>query len=42
MNVTPPKWATRFLSWYCKSELLEDLQGALNEYFDRNVKIKRS
>jgi putative ABC transport system permease protein len=40
MNVTPPKWATRFLSWYCKSELLEDLQGDLNEYFDRNVKSK--
>jgi putative ABC transport system permease protein len=40
MNVTPPKWATRSLSWYCKSELLEDLQGDLNEYFDRNVKSK--
>jgi ABC-type antimicrobial peptide transport system permease subunit len=37
-NIQPPNWATRFLSWYCKPELLEDLQGDLNEYFDRNVK----
>src|SRR5258706_13788533 len=36
----PPKWAQRFLVWYCKPELLEDLQGDLNEYFDRNVKSK--
>lgn len=36
----PPKWAERFLSWYCKPELLEDLQGDLHEYFERNVKLK--
>lgn len=36
----PPRWAERFLSWYCRPELLEDLQGDLNEYFDRNVKSK--
>ncbi len=39
-NDSPPKWAARLLSWYCKPELLEDLQGDLNEYFDRNVKKK--
>jgi putative ABC transport system permease protein len=39
-NTSPPQWATRLLSWYCKPELLEDLQGDLNEYFDRNVKSK--
>lgn len=39
-NNSPPKWAERLLSWYCKPELLEDLQGDLNEYFDRNVKKK--
>src|SRR6185312_5249182 len=33
----PPKWATRLLTWYCRSELLEDLQGDLNEYFQRNL-----
>src|SRR5688572_26497769 len=36
----PPRWAERFLSWYCKSDLLEDLQGDLNEYFERHVKAK--
>jgi len=39
-EITPPRWATLFLSWYCKPSLLEDLQGDLNEYFDRNVKSK--
>lgn len=36
----PPPWADRFLSWYCKPALLEDLQGDLHEYFARNVKAK--
>lgn len=34
----PPLWATKFLRWYCKDELLEDLEGDLNEYFQRNIK----
>ncbi|MCE2995023.1 MAG: ABC transporter permease, partial [Flammeovirgaceae bacterium] len=37
-KITPPAWATKLLAWYCKPDLLEDLQGDLNEYFDRNVK----
>lgn len=36
----PPKWAGRLLSWYCRPELLEDLQGDLNEYFDRNLNAR--
>jgi putative ABC transport system permease protein len=36
----PPLWAQRFLSWYCRPELLEDLQGDLNEYFERHLKSK--
>lgn len=40
IEATPPQWAERLLSWYCKPELLEDLQGDLNEYFQRNVKLK--
>src|SRR5690349_1580708 len=36
----PPRWAQRLLEWYCKPELLEDLQGDLNEYFDRHVKSR--
>jgi len=39
-DIDPPKWAQRFLAWYCRAELLEDLQGDLYEYFQRNVKSK--
>jgi putative ABC transport system permease protein len=38
--IQPPRWAQRLLEWYCKPELLEDLQGDLNEYFDRHCKRK--
>ena len=34
MNRKPPKWATNFLSWYCRPELLEDLEGDLYELFE--------
>ena len=33
----PPRWASRFLEWYCKPSLYEDLHGDLLEYFERNV-----
>jgi ABC-type antimicrobial peptide transport system permease subunit len=33
----PPRWATKLLSWYCRPELLEDLEGDLMEYFQRHV-----
>jgi ABC-type antimicrobial peptide transport system permease subunit len=36
----PPRWATCLLEWYCRPEVLEDLQGDLNEYFERNVSAK--
>lgn len=36
----PPRWATRFLHWYCRPELVEDLDGDLAEYFDRNCRSK--
>jgi ABC-type antimicrobial peptide transport system permease subunit len=36
----PPRWASRLLQWYCKPALLEDLQGDLNEYFQRNIRMK--
>src|SRR6267142_1685006 len=39
-RINPPRWAERFLAWYCRPELLEDLQGDLNEYFDRHVREK--
>ena len=39
-SIHPPRWANKFLEWYCKAELLEDLQGDLHEYFDRNLENK--
>lgn len=36
----PPKWADRFLEWYCKPSLFEDLQGDLYEHFDRHLAEK--
>ncbi|GAB5553120.1 MAG: ABC transporter permease [Saprospiraceae bacterium] len=29
-----PKWADKFLQWYCRPELLEEIQGDLYELFD--------
>lgn len=40
MIPNPPKWADRFLQWYCRPELLEDLQGDLYEVFTHIVSIK--
>lgn len=32
----PPRWADRFLSWYCNPELLEEIQGDAHElYYER-------
>lgn len=39
-GIQPPLWARNFLAWYCKPGLLEDLEGDLHEYFERNVKSK--
>ncbi|HMG92074.1 MAG TPA: ABC transporter permease [Chryseolinea sp.] len=39
-NISPPKLATWILHWYCKTQLLEDLEGDLNQYFERNLKSK--
>ncbi len=36
----PPKWAERVLEWYCRPGVLEDLQGDLHEFFDRNLENK--
>ncbi|MFN7118335.1 MAG: permease prefix domain 2-containing transporter [Saprospiraceae bacterium] len=34
----PPKWADRFLEWYCRSELLEEIQGDTHELFFKRCK----
>ncbi len=36
--ISPPRWAVHFLEWYCRPEILEDLEGDLYEYFERNIK----
>lgn len=33
----PPKWMDKIIEWYCRKELLEDLQGDLHEYYYRNL-----
>ncbi|MEP4090931.1 ABC transporter permease [Reichenbachiella sp.] len=35
MNRQPPRWADRFLAWFCAPDLLEDLQGDLYEIFEQ-------
>jgi putative ABC transport system permease protein len=37
---SPPKWADRFLEWYCSPQLLEDLQGDLHERFKEHLHEK--
>lgn len=39
-NDHPPKWADRFLEWYCKPELLEEIQGDVYELFYKRIKEK--
>jgi putative ABC transport system permease protein len=34
---TPPKWADRFLAWYCRPDLLEEIQGDAYELYYRHV-----
>ena len=29
----PPKWADRFLGWFCRTELLEEVRGDLHEFY---------
>lgn len=38
MKNSPPKWADRFLRWYCHPALLEEIQGDAYELFDRKAK----
>jgi putative ABC transport system permease protein len=38
MKHSPPKWADRFLSWYCRHDLLEEIQGDVYELYGRTSK----
>ena len=37
-NISPPKWADRFLQWFCSQEQLEIIQGDLYEIFEERLK----
>ena len=37
---TPPRWADRFLDWFCRPELLEEIQGDVYELFDMRCQEK--
>ncbi len=37
----PPKLANRFLQWYCRSELLDEIQGDAYELYYRDAKLSK-
>lgn len=39
-NPIPPKKAITFLRWFCRFDLLEDVEGDLLEFFDMRVKLQ--
>lgn len=38
MKHFPPGWAQKFLRWYCRPDLLEEIEGDAHELFYRKVK----
>ncbi len=36
-NSTPPQFPLRLFRWFCRPELVEDIEGDLVEKFHRNV-----
>ncbi len=38
----PPKWADRFLQWYCRPDLLEEIQGDAYELFYRTASTNKT
>jgi putative ABC transport system permease protein len=39
ISPTPPKFATRFLRWYCSTSLLEEIEGDALELYLRRIKL---
>lgn len=37
----PPQWADRFLQWYCRADILEEIQGDAHELYYREVKLNK-
>ncbi len=40
MKVSPPKWADRFLRWYCNPRFLEEIEGDIYELFERREDVQ--
>ncbi len=40
-NQAPPKWAERFLKWYCNPVYLEEIEGDIYELFDRRIETEQ-
>jgi len=40
-RATPPRWADRFLQWYCRPDLLEEIQGDAYELFYRTARTSQ-
>lgn len=38
-QANPPKLSWNFLKWFCKPEYLQDIEGDLLQYYDRNVDV---
>ena len=41
-QIHPPKWADRFLQWYCRPDLIEEVQGDVYEMFYRKASDNRN
>lgn len=40
MNFNPPKWADRFLRWYCNPKYIEEIEGDIYELFERRIEYQ--
>ena len=39
MRVTPPKYALRFLRWFCREDYIEEIEGDLIELFEKKHEV---
>jgi putative ABC transport system permease protein len=40
MNTQPPKWALRFLQWYCSPDFMEEILGDALELYEERLRIE--
>jgi ABC-type antimicrobial peptide transport system permease subunit len=40
-QATPPRWAHRFLQWYCRADMLEEIEGDVYELYYRETKLSK-